>query len=152
MSNTNLKYLGALSASRLTPSKTGWIVLEWIEERTDNKSSWVAVTLNLNGETVTALSPALPAKQSRHGVGRTAIATLKAVELLVGHQFACELLDIELVRALKSTLIMVRVRLTYHDETVELFGSAKVENHDFLDAAARAALDATNVYIDSIVS
>jgi hypothetical protein len=147
-----LKSHGALSALYATKSKPAWIGLEWIEERTDNRSSWVAVTLNLNGELVTALSPALPLKQSRHGVGRTALATLKAIELLVHHQFSCELLDVELVHALKSTLIMVRVRLTLDDETVELFGSARVVDHDFLDAAARAALDATNLYIDSILS
>lgn len=144
--------LDAIALPRAVGPKPGWIGLEWIEERTDNKNTWVAVSLNLNGETVTALSPSLPAKQARHGVARTAIATLKAVELLVHHQFTCELLDVELVRALKSTLIMVRVRLTIGDDTVELFGNAKVENHDFLDAAARAALDATNLYIDSIVS
>lgn len=144
--------LGALATAK---SRPGWIGLEWIEERTDNKNSWIAVTLNLHGETATALSPAIPAKQAKHGVGRTARATLSAVELLVGHQLSCELLDVELVRALKSTLIMVRVRLTLagsDGEAVELFGSAKVVDHDFLDAAARAALDATNLYIDSLLT
>ncbi len=151
MSKDGLKYEGALARLR-TLSKPSWIDLEWIEERTDNKSSWIAVTLNLNGEVVTALSPALSAKQARNGVGRTAVATLKAIELLVHHRLECELLDAELVRAFKSALIMVRVRMTIDGESRELFGSARVEEHDFLEAAARAALDATNVYIDSILS
>ena len=149
MAKFDARVQGALAPAK---SRPGWIGLEWIEERTDNKTSWIAVTLNLNGETVTALSPALPTKQARHGVGRTARATLAAIELLVHHQFSCELLDVELVRALKSTLIMVRVRLTLERETVELFGSAKVVDHDFLDASARAALDATNLYIDSLLT
>ena len=152
MAKMELKYQGALAQLQAPRSKPAWIGLEWIEERTDNKSSWIAVTLNLNGELVTALSPALPVKKARHGVGRTALATLKAIELLVHHRFSCELLDVELVHALKTALIMVRVRLLLDDETVELFGSARVEDHDFHDAAARAALDATNVYIDSILS
>jgi hypothetical protein len=147
-----LKYEGALSQLRVTKSKPAWIELEWIEERTDNKTSWIAVTLNLNGESATALSPALPAKQARHGVGRTAIATLKAIELLVHHQFECELVDAGLVRALGASLIMVRVRLQMEGETTELFGSARVEEHDFLVAAAKAALDATNLYIDYILA
>ena len=151
MEKKGLKYQGALSQMRVTQSKPSWIELEWIDERTDNKTSWVAVTLSLNGEHVTALSPALPVKRTRHGIYRTALATLKAIELLVHHQFACELLDIELVRALGATLIMVRVRLDIGDEAVELFGSARADG-DFLTAAANAALDATNLYIDCILS
>jgi hypothetical protein len=152
MSDTELSYENLLTSSRATKSKPTWIELEWIEERTDNKTTWVAVTLSLNGEMATALSPALPAKQARHGVGRTAVATLKAIELLVDHQFECELMDIGLVRALGATLIMARVRLKIGGETVELFGSARVEDHDFARAAAGAALDATNLYIDYILS
>ena len=151
MENKGLKYQGALSQMRVTQSKPSWIELEWIDERTDNKSSWIAVSLNLNGETATALSPAIPVKKARHGVHRAAIATLKAIELLVHHQFECELADLEIVRALGATLVMVRVRLTLEGETIELFGSARAVD-DFLVAAANAALDATNLYIDYILS
>jgi hypothetical protein len=84
-------------------------------------------------------------------VHRAAIATLKAIELLVHHQFECALADLEIVRALGATLVMVRVRLTLEGETVELFGSARAVD-DFLVAAANAALDATNLYIDYILS
>jgi hypothetical protein len=151
MKNERLKYQGALSQVRGTPSKPSWIELEWIDERTDNKTSWIAVSLNLNGETATALSPAIPVKKARHGVHRAAIATLKAIALLVHHQFECALADLEIVRALGATLVMVRVRLTLEGETVELFGSARAVD-DFLVAAANAALDATNLYIDYILS
>ena len=54
MEKKGLKYQGALSQMRVTQSKPSWIELEWIDERTDNKNSWIAVTLNLNGETATA--------------------------------------------------------------------------------------------------
>jgi hypothetical protein len=148
---TPLRYQGALSQVRVTKSKPAWIELEWIDERSDNKSSWIAVTLNLNGETATALSPAIPIKKARHGVHRAAMATLKGIELLVHHQLSCELLDLEVVRALGATLVMVRVRIVLDGETVEVFGSARAED-DFLAAAANAALDATNLYIDYILS
>lgn len=151
MEKEGLKYQGALSQMRVTQSKPSWIELEWIDERSDNKTSWIAVTLNLNGETATALSPAIPIKKARHGVHRAAIATLTAIELLVHHQFECALVDLEIVHALGATLVMVRVRLTIENDTVELFGSARA-GEDFLVAAANAALDATNVYIDYILS
>jgi hypothetical protein len=144
-------YQGTLSRLRLTKAKPAWIELEWVEERSDATSSWYAVSLGFNGESVTALSPSLPKDRVRHGVHRAALATLKAIELFVHHQFSCELLDVELVRALGATLIMVRVRLDLDGESVELFGSARVVD-DFTSAAANAALDATNLYIDYALS
>ena len=50
MSNTELSYEDLLTSARTTKSKPAWLELEWIEERTDNKTTWVAVTLSLNGE------------------------------------------------------------------------------------------------------
>lgn len=147
MAKASSWYQGALSQLSLTKSKPAWLELEWIEERADEKSSWYAVTLGFNGESVTALSPALPLGRCRHGVHRVAVATLKAIELFAQHRFSCELLDVEMVRALGASLIMVRVRLEFEGKTVELFGSARVKG-DFADAAAAAALDATNLYID----
>lgn len=144
-------YQRALSRLRLTKSKPVWIELDWVEERSDATSSWYAVSLSLNGESVTALSPSLPRDRVRHGVHRAALATLRGIELLVHHQFSCELLDVELVRSRGATLVTVRVRLDLEGESVELFGSAQATD-DFTAAAANAALDATNLYIDYALS
>jgi hypothetical protein len=136
---------------QVAKAKPQWLELEWVEERSDNRTSWVAVTLGCNGELVTGLSPSLTTKQCRYGVSRTALATLRAIELFVDHRFGCELVDIEHVRATGVLLMIVRVRLHADGDEVELFGSAPIDG-DLMRATANATLDATNLYIDFVLS
>jgi hypothetical protein len=136
---------------QMAKAKPEWLELEWVEERTDNRTSWVAVTLGCNGEIVTGLSPSLSTKRCRYGVSRAALATLRAIELFVDHRFACELVDVEHVHATGVRLMLVRVRVHVDGDEVELFGSAPVEG-DLMRASVNATLDATNLYIDFVLS
>jgi hypothetical protein len=47
--------------------------------------------------------------------------------------------------------MLVRLRVTSDGDAVELFGMARVEG-DLAETAARAVLDAANVFIDSLLT
>jgi hypothetical protein len=143
-----LRYQRAFTHVRLTRSKPSWIELDWLDERSDKDSCWMAASVTCNGESYTGLSPAIKKGEGRHGVLRAVLATLNALEVFAQHQITFELVDIGQARSGGQQSIFIRVRIKEQDRSEEIFGSARVDG-DFAEAAARAALDAANVYIDA---
>lgn len=76
-----------------------------------------------------------------------ACAALLAVEEFVQHRFDCSLIDIDYVEAIGSKLIVLLVKVCYEERELQIFGSCRAGNNP-LDASARAALDATNRYVE----
>jgi hypothetical protein len=120
--------------------------LDGVETREEDGTPWKVVTLSFNGEPVVG----------RHSVGdddpRTAIravalATLDAVEQFVSSRFTCELQEVDRVHALGKELVVLLINMSFEDRQVQLFGSCRVGDN-VVEAAAKAALDATNRYVD----
>lgn len=130
--------------------KPTWLELEYVDERTAGTASWIVVTLNCNGRLVTGMSPAIEHRNTRHGIHRSALATLNALEQFSDHVLSCELLDIACTASRAQATIVVRLRVHSGRESSELFGSAIVKD-DFAKAAARAVLDAANLYVHSLL-
>jgi hypothetical protein len=76
-----------------------------------------------------------------------AMATLQAVEEFVQRRFECKLLEVDRVNALDRELIVLLVNVHFDERDIQIFGSCQTTNN-ILDATARAALDATNRYIE----
>ena len=140
-----------LERAALTNAKPSWLELEWLEERSDGAGAWIAVTLGCNGRQVTGLSPRVGRKQRREGAHRAVLATMSAVEVFAHHHLECELLDVGLLHVGGEPSVAVRLRLVMEDEVADVFGSARVAG-EVAEAAARAVLDAANVYIDYLLS
>lgn len=145
-----LRYRGAAPHDGEVAPKPVWLELERIDERHDNTKAWVEVTLGFNEVTRTGRSPSVSVKSGRHGIRRTVLGTLRAIELFFEWRFTCELVEVEHVLVLGAPLIAARVAIRIDDERVELFGTARVEG-DLQEAAAKATLDATNRYIDAVL-
>jgi hypothetical protein len=143
-------YQRASSLALLEHAKPSWLELAYVDERKDARTAWIVVTLNCNGELLSGTSPVVKKGRQRQGLHRAALATLRAIELFAHHQLACELVDIACVTARSNPLIPVRVRIVSECETVELFGVARIDV-DLAEAAARAVLDAANVYVHSLI-
>jgi hypothetical protein len=141
----------AASLALLEHTKPSWLELAYVDEREDARTAWVVVTLDCNDQLLSGTSPAVKKGRGRHGLHRAALATLRAIELFAHHQLAGELVDIACVTARSNPLVVVRVRIVSESETVELFGVARVEG-DLAEAAARAVLDAANVYVHSLLA
>lgn len=131
--------------------KPSWIELEYVDIRSDSRTSWIVVTLNCNGRLISGKSPAIDQRDARHGIHRATLATLNALELFSDHALSCDLVDVAAVASRAQSTILVRLRFRSTGETVELFGSAPVVG-DFAEAAALAVLDAANLYVHSIVA
>ena len=146
---------GRLSHRKVsTDSKLGmkpsWLELEYVDVRSDSRTSWLVVTLNCNGRLISGKSPAIGQRDARHGIHRATLATLNALELFSDHALSCELVDVAAVATRAQSSILVRLRFHSTGESVELFGSAPVVG-DFAEAAALAVLDAANLYVHSLV-
>lgn len=122
-----------------------------IEHKTENGKEWVEVTLSFAGRTVTGRSPEIDSAESREGVRRTAMATLSAIETFVNSEFKCELQEVDRVRALGKELVVLLINLDFEDRRIQLFGSCRITD-DVMGATAKAALDATNRYIDIVLN
>jgi hypothetical protein len=122
-----------------------------IEQKTEDQKEWVEVTLTFNERTVTGRSPATEPGEGREGVRRTAMATLRAIEEFVEHQFACELQEVDRVKALGKELVVLLINLEFEGRRIQLFGSCRIAD-DVASASAKAALDATNRYIDIVLN
>ena len=144
-------YRRAASLALLERAKPSWLELAYVDEREDARTSWVVVTLDCNDQLVSGTSPAVKKGKGRHGIHRAALATLRAIELFAHHQLEGELADVACVTARSNPLIVARIRIASECETVELFGVARVEG-DLAEAAARAVLDAANVYVHSLLT
>ena len=84
------------------------------------------------------------------GVGplkAAARATLEAMEQAVDGRFRCRLADLDHVSALGKNLIAVLVDIDFEGKQVQVFGSCQLSGNE-IDAAVKAALNATNRFFD----
>ncbi|MCS6885319.1 MAG: hypothetical protein RMM17_09125 [Acidobacteriota bacterium] len=78
-------------------------------------------------------------------------ACLKAVEQFVQGHFSCQLIEADMLHVLGRPTIVLLVRIPFEGREIEIFGSCKISSN-VLEAAARAALDATNRYVELVIS
>jgi hypothetical protein len=76
-----------------------------------------------------------------------ALATLEAVTESVEKRFDCTLADLDHVHALGKNLIAVLVDIHFEDKDFQVFGSCQITGN-VMDAAAKAALNATNRFVE----
>ncbi|MEW6729866.1 MAG: hypothetical protein AB1489_00890 [Acidobacteriota bacterium] len=80
-----------------------------------------------------------------------ASAALQAVEEFVQQRFQCRLLEFDRVNALGKDLIVLLINIRFDERDLQIFGSCRA-NNDLLEASARAALDATNRYVELVLA
>lgn len=141
----------AAKDEHLKSAKPTWLELAYVDEREAAKTAWVVVTLICNGQPIAGMSPVIKKRRQRHGIHRAALATLNAIELFSDHTLSCELVDVAMVTVGGGASLLVRIRVTSDGSPTELFGMDRVDG-DLAEAAARAVLDAANVYIDSLLT
>jgi hypothetical protein len=129
----------------------GRLKFDRIEERDENGKVWMEVTLTFGGRPVTGRSPAVEEAETRAGIRRAALATLDAIESFVGRQFHCELQEVDRVQALGKELVVLLITISFEGRNIQLFGSCRAAE-DIAEAAAKAALDATNRYVDIVLT
>jgi len=122
-----------------------------VQEHSAAGEVWMDVTLSFNGDVYTGSSPRVVADDSRVGIRRSALATLQAIEKFVDRQFTCELQEADRVQALGKELVVLLISIEFEGRKIQLFGSCRAGDA-VADAAAKAALDATNRYIDIVLS
>jgi hypothetical protein len=76
-----------------------------------------------------------------------AVATLEAVKEAVENHFDCSLADLDHVNALGKNLIAVLVDIVFEGKDIQVFGSCPITGSE-LDAAVKAALNATNRFVE----
>ena len=76
-----------------------------------------------------------------------ATATLKAVEETVARRFRATLADLDHVNALGKDLVAVLVDIVFEDKNIQVFGSCPIAGPE-IDAAVKAALNATNRFVE----
>lgn len=76
-----------------------------------------------------------------------AIATLIAVEATVDHRFTAHLADIDHVNALGKDLVAVLIDVSFEGKDIQVFGSCPIAGAE-IDAAVKAALNATNRFVE----
>ena len=132
-------------------SRPARLKFDAINRIVDNDQEWIEVTLSCNGRSVTGRSPSADLVETRGGIRRTALATLDGISRFVDGQFTCELQEIDRVSALGKELVVLLINLEFEGRRIQLFGSCRT-GEDVLSATAKAALDATNRYIDIVAN
>src|SRR5687767_13879649 len=132
-------------------SRPSRLKFDTIRRRVEKDQEWVEVTLTFNERSVVGRSPAADVIETRGGIRRTALATLDGIMEFVDRQFTCELQEIDRVTALGKDLVVLLINLEFEGRKIQLFGSCRT-NEDVLAATAKAALDATNRYIDIVLN
>ena len=122
-----------------------------VDEQAEDGKLWMEVTLTYGGRTVTGRSPSVDEGESRAGIRRAALATLDAIETFVDRQFRCDLQEVDRVQALGKELVVLLITINFEGRQIQLFGSCRAAE-EISQAAAKAALDATNRYIDIVLS
>jgi hypothetical protein len=120
-------------------------------EHKDDGKMWAEVALTFNGETVAGRSPEVDEEGARSGIRPVALATLDAIGAFVGHRFSCDLQEVDRVHALGKELVVLLINMEFENRRIQLFGSCRVGD-SVTEAAAKAALDATNRYVDIVLS
>jgi hypothetical protein len=105
----------------------------------------VRVTVSYAGQVIEG-----EAAISDGGIGHlkaAAIATLTAVEATVDHRFTAHLADIDHVNALGKDLVAVLIDVSFEGKDIQVFGSCPIAGAE-IDAAVKAALNATNRFVE----
>ncbi|HKP11713.1 MAG TPA: hypothetical protein VJZ91_06365 [Blastocatellia bacterium] len=76
-----------------------------------------------------------------------AVATLDAVEATVDRRFTARLADLDHVNALGKDLVAVLVDVVFEGKNIQVFGSCPIAGPE-MDAAVKAALNATNRFVE----
>jgi hypothetical protein len=74
-------------------------------------------------------------------------AVLQAVEDFVQHRFECQTLELDRINTLGKELIVLLINVRFDGRELQIFGSCGVSGN-LLEASARAALDATNRFVE----
>ena len=122
-----------------------------VQEHAAGGEVWMDVTLTFAGQVIVGSSPRVSEDESRVGIRRAALATLSAIEKFIDRQFTCELQEADRVQALGKELVVLLISIQFEGRTIQLFGSCRAGD-SVADAAAKAALDATNRYIDIVLA
>jgi len=128
----------------------GRLKFDRVEEKSDDGKVWMEATLTFSGRTITGQSPSIDEFESRAGIRRAALATLDAIEAFVERQFRCELQEVDRVQALGKELVVLLITINFEGRSIQLFGSCRA-GEEIAEAAAKAALDATNRYVDIVL-
>ena len=129
----------------------GRLRFDRIEEKSDDAGLWMEVTLTQGERSVVGRSPSVDSGETRDGIRRAALATLDAIETFVDRQFSCDLQEVDRVHALGKELVVLLINLRFEGRQIQLFGSCRA-GEEVREAAAKAALDATNRYIDIVLN
>lgn len=114
----------------------------------DSSELQVTVRLSFNEQVYKGYSYGQP---DSNQIELAARACLKAVEDFVQHRFNCSLLETDQVNTLGRQLIVLLVKVYFENREIQIFGSCRVQD-DLLEAGARAALDATNRYVELVMA
>ena len=76
-----------------------------------------------------------------------ASAALQAVQEFVEHYFECQTLELDRVNTLGKELIVLLINVRFDGRELQIFGSCRTTGN-LLEASARAALDATNRFVE----
>jgi hypothetical protein len=76
-----------------------------------------------------------------------AMAALDAVEASVERRFTARLADLDHVNALGKDLVAVLVDIVFEGKNIQVFGSCPIAGAE-MDAAVKAALNATNRFVE----
>jgi hypothetical protein len=76
-----------------------------------------------------------------------ASAALQAVEDFVQRSFECQTIELDRVNTLSKELIVLLINVRFDQRELQIFGSCLAAG-DLLEASARAALDATNRFVE----
>jgi hypothetical protein len=114
-----------------------------VEESPQGRFVEVSLTFADSGIRATEGCTAETASQLR----AAAMAALQAIQVAVGNRFTCRLADLDHVHALGKNLMAVLVDINFEGKDVQVFGSCPT-NESELDAAAKAALNATNRFVE----
>ena len=118
---------------------------DYVKAQESPEECLVEVALSFAGRTIQKT-----ATGESDEIGRlksAATATLEAVREAVGNRFDCTLVDLDHVRALGKNLIAVLVDINFQGKDFQVFGSCQITDN-LLDAAAKAALNATNRFVE----
>ena len=124
--------------------------LDGVETREEDGTQSKVVTLSFNGEPVVGRH-SVDDDDPRTAIRAVALATLDAVEQFVSSRFTCELQEVDRVHALGKELVVLLINIDFEGRHIQLFGSCRAGD-EVTEAAAKAALDATNRYIDIALS
>lgn len=129
------------------PPRLRFDAVERVAER-DSNNFQIAVRLSFNEQVYKGYSYG---QAGNSEVELAARACLKAVEDFVQHRFDCNLLETDQVNTLGRQLIVLLVQVYFENREIQIFGSCRVQD-DLLEAGARAALDATNRYVELVIA